>query len=338
MKRIPFIAVMMLATLSPAVAQLRVEVGKGATTIPKVCESVVPASIEGSVDVAALVKEAVCKGAGDMMSEYTYVMTSSSREKDKKGQVKKEETTTYEVYVPTLKGGTRATGILLVTSRNGVPVPPVELEKERARAGKNLAEAEDKIARRSAPPAGSSPGSANGMLPLGQYPRMRIKRGLFGIGGVDVALSLHTFLGTCELTLARREQVHGRETLVFNFAPRPGVLFEDNEKYVGQLGGTIWIDAKDRTVTKLVGWPLSVKGTEVADAAPEPGEKPPAVFIEMQRLPEGVWLTSVIRLNGADYPALFDGVKSDTTLTYSEYKRFTAETKDVQLETPGPRP
>ena len=58
----------------------------------------------------------------------------------------------------------------------------------------------------------------------------------------------------------------------------------------------------------------------------------------MTRLPEGVWLPSVVRLNGADHPTLFDGVTSDTTLTYGEYKRFTTETKDVRLETPGTPP
>ena len=154
MKRIPVIALIMVANLSSAIAQVRVEAEKHATTIPHVCKSVVPASLEGKVDIAGLVKEAVCKGAGDMMTEYTYVMKSSSREKDKKGQVKKEETTTYEVYIPTLRGGTRATGVLLVTSRNGVPVPSEELEKERVRAGQRLEAAENKIARQPASLAG----------------------------------------------------------------------------------------------------------------------------------------------------------------------------------------
>lgn len=337
-KRTPFIAAIIIAALHSAFAQVRVEAEKRTTAIPKVCESVVPASIDGKVDIVGLMKEATCKGAGDMMAEYTYVMTTSSREKDKKGRVKKEETTTHEVYIPNLRSGTRAAGILLVTSRNGVPVPPVELEKERARAGRRLEEEENKIARRSAPGTASGPDSPNGMLPLGKYPQMRIKRGLFGIGAADVALVLQTFLEQCELTLDGREQFKGRETLIFNFVPRPGAQFDGNEKYVRLLNGTIWIDAQDRIVTKLEGWPSNGKGTTRTGDAPPPSEKPPAVFIEMTRLPEGIWLPSVVRLNGADYPKLFDGVAQDTTLTYDQYKRFTTETKDVQLETPGTRP
>ena len=100
---------------------LPVTVGKHVSRIPKACESVVPASIEGTVDIPALVKEAYCKGAGDMIAEYSYVMNSLGRSVDKKGQTK-EGSTTYEVFIPTLKSGTRGKGVLVVTARNGVPV------------------------------------------------------------------------------------------------------------------------------------------------------------------------------------------------------------------------
>src|SRR5215813_13182329 len=53
--------------------KLRVEVEKRTSAIPKVCESIAPVSIEGDIDMAGLVKEAICKGAGDMMTEYTYI-------------------------------------------------------------------------------------------------------------------------------------------------------------------------------------------------------------------------------------------------------------------------
>ncbi|HLL77619.1 MAG TPA: hypothetical protein VK421_20350 [Pyrinomonadaceae bacterium] len=335
MKRIPIIAVMMAAILPSAAAQVRIDAKKGATAIPKVCESVVPASIGGEVDTAALAKEAVCRGAGDMMAEYTYVLKSSSREKNKQGRVKKEETTTYEVYIPMLRSGARAVGVLIVTNRNGVPVPPEELERERLRAGKRLEAEEAKIARHAGEQAESSPGRTSGMFPLGEYPRIRIKRGLSGVSAADVALVLQTFLETCDLAPAGREQINGRETLVFSFAPRPGTLFDNTEKYIRLLRGTIWIDAKDRIVTKLAGWPSTLQDAKVTGATTSPGETPPAVFIEMTRLPEGVWLPGVVRLNGADYPKLFDGVAGDTTLTYGEYKRFTTETKDAQIEKTG---
>jgi hypothetical protein len=331
------IAAILSATLlaAPVVAQNpRVHVGKRATAIPKVCELIVPASIEGQVDVAGLLKEAKCKGAGDMMIEYTFVMNATRREKDKKGQVKEETTTTYEVYIPTLKGGTNARGILLVTSRDGVPVSPEELAKEHLRAGERLEKEENRIARQPSSPRETNSDRTNGMLPLGMYPQVRASRSIFGIKRADALLVLQTFLDMCELKLTQRERINGRETLVFSFAPRPGAQFNDNEKYVALLNGTIWIDAQDRIVTRLAGWPSSVKDPLSADATTPPGEKSPAVYLEMIRLPEGVWLPSATRLNGADYPTLFDGLTYDTIYTTSEYKRFSTETKDVELETP----
>ena len=82
----------LLALLSslPAFAQnASVTIGKHASRIPKACEAVVPASIDGTIDIPALVKEAYCKGAGDMMTEYSYVLNSVGRSKDKKGQYKR---------------------------------------------------------------------------------------------------------------------------------------------------------------------------------------------------------------------------------------------------------
>ena len=242
-----------------------VTVGKRASRIPKACEAVVPASIEGTVDIPALVKEAYCKGAGDMMTEYSYVLNSVGRSKDKKGQVK-EESTTYEVFIPTLKSGTHAKGILVVTSRNGVPVPADELEKARKQAGERLEKAEEKNARETPSPAETDP-DVKGMLPLGMYTHSATNHSSFSSKG-SAALAIHTFLRTCDLTLARREQHDGRETLVFNFTPRPDAQFVDNEKYIAQLTGEIWIDAQDRIVTRLVGWPsLSANNTNPANPA-----------------------------------------------------------------------
>jgi hypothetical protein len=328
-------AILFVIVLASSIAaqNVRVNIGKRATAIPKVCESVVPASIENQVDIPALVKEAFCKGAGDMLADYTYVMQSARREKDKKGRIK-EEITIYEVYIPTLKSGLNTRGVLLVTSQNGVPVPPEELEKERIRTGERLEKEEGKIARQSAPPPKENSTAVSGMLPLGMYGRLGINRGMLGIRRGGAALSIHTVLQTCELTLLRREGKEGREKFVFTFSPRPNAEFPDDEKYLALLSGEIWIDVQDRIVTRLIGWPANLK--ERAGSGPDSpaGAQPPAIYVEMIRLPEGVWLPSVTRLNGLDYPKLFDGVNYETIFINSQYQRFKSEIKDVQVAPP----
>ena len=328
---------LMLLMLLPALPTLaqnaQVTVGKHLSRIPKACESVVPASIEGTVDIPALVKEAYCKGAGDMLTEYSYVMNSVGRSKDKKGQTK-EGSTTYEVFIPTLKSGTRAKGIMLVTARDGVPVTAAELEKARTEAGERLEKAEEKNEREtpSPPPPDSS---VKGMLPLGMYTHSTNNRSSLLKKG-SAALAIHTFLKTCELTLARRGQHEGREILVFNFTPRSDAQFIDNEKYIAQLTGEIWIDAQDRIVTRLIGWPsLVANNPGSTNPPPSSGERPPAVYAEMMRLPEGVWLPRVVRINGADYQKLFDGITTESLAIFSNYIRFSTEINDVKVNTPG---
>jgi hypothetical protein len=335
--RLGNLMLLMLLLALPAFAQnAQVTVGKHVGPIPKSCESVVPASIEGTVDIPALVKEAYCKGAGDMIADYSYVMNSLGRSKDKKGHTK-EGSTTYEVFIPTLKSGTRGKGVLVVTARDGVPVPVAELEKARTEAGERLEKAEEKNARER-PSTPSTDSNVKGMLPLGMYTHTTNSRSsLFKKG--SAALAIHTFLKTCELTLTRRGQHAGREMLVFNFVPRPGAQFNDNEKYVAQLTGEIWIDAQDRIVTRLTGWPslaADIPGsTNPPPSPPSPGERPPAVSVEMQRLPEGIWLPRVIRINGADYPKLFDGIDSESVSIFSNYIRFSTEIKDIKVNPPS---
>ncbi len=54
----------------------------------------------------------------------------------------------------------------------------------------------------------------------------------------------------------------------------------------------------------------------------------------MTRFPEGVWLPHVVRINGADYQKLFDGITNESLSTFSNYIRFSTEIKDVKVNTP----
>ena len=300
---------------------MHVNVGKHSTAIPKQCQGVVPASIN---DIPSLVKELTCKGAGDQALEYTYEVKVVSRTQDKKGEIK-DESTTYEVYVPTLKDGMTAKGILLATDHNGVPVSDKDLEKARLHAGQELEKADDKIARESPPQPKSESAPATGMTPLGSYGRMNTNRGAFGFKRGGAALGVDTILKSCDLKFIRNARNDGREMHVFGFTPRTGVQLDVNEKYVEQLTGEIWVDAADRIVTRVIGWPATIK--TAGNAGPESSQvnKAPAVDIQMMRLADGVWLPHIKRINGLDYPALFDHISSDTSITYGQYKRFVTD-------------
>src|SRR6185295_12689665 len=145
-----------------------------------------------------------------------------------KGKVTKEEQITYEVFIPTLKSGTRARGVLVVTHRDHLPVPQEELDKELTKAAERIEKEENKIAREN--PSNPEINSAHpaGMMPLGMYTRNFINRGGFLVSRSGAVLLVTTFLRTCELTLSRREKIDGRETLVFTFIPRPEAHFSES--------------------------------------------------------------------------------------------------------------
>ena len=308
-----------LAASSCATAQVtEVKLRKHSTAIPKVCESVSAASLQDQLDVPPLVKEAICKGAGDMIIEYTYVMNIVRREQ-KKAQIE-EKRWTFEVFIPTLKSGIHTKGILVMTSRDGVPVPPDELEKARLQAAHRLEDEEEKISRQRAP--AETQLATTGMQPVGEYGRTN-RRG-------TAVLDVKTFLENSELTLLRRETQNGRDTFVFRFFPRSGATFKENEKYIADVTGEISIDVSDRIVTRLVAWPATA---EHADAQKE---RPPAVSLEMVRLKTGVWLPAATRINGVDYPKLFLGDDVDVKATYTNYIRFSTDIKDVRVDSPEP--
>jgi len=308
------IFVLTFATFSQGV---RVEMSKSTRRIPRECKSVQPASLEPQIDIAALVKEAICKGAGDMLVEYSYTMDSSYRTLDNKGNAKKT-TTTYEVFLPTLKAGTRARGVLIETARDGVPVPPNKLANDRRKAGERLEKEEARI-EQEAPAINQTQGRNVGMAPIGSYSRASV-----GENHVNMAFTILDFLRTCNLTFQRPETIAGRPALVFRFVPQPDAKFEEGEDYIAQLTGEIAIDTQDHIVTRLTGWP---NGIDQASA-------PPAVSQEMTRLIDGIWLPGVKRVNGADYPRLFDKVPRDWSVTFTNYVRFVTEVKDVKVNEP----
>ncbi len=295
-------------------AQTRVELSKTARTIPKDCVLVVPASIEPQIDLAGLVKEALCKGAGEMVADFTFTMEVTTTLLDKKGK-SKISTSTYEVFVPTLKAGTSARGILVEIAKDGKPVPADKLEKERRQAGEKLEKEETRLDR-VAPPANPSPGENQGMAPIGMYSRSAVTRS----GRIDLAFTVSSFLKTCDLTFLRRETIEGRPSLIFKFAPRAGVSFNEGEGYIGQMDGELAIDIEDHIVTKLSAWPIG------ADRV-----APPAVYQDMVRLKEGTWLPRVNTVNAAHYPTLSNKVNWDWSSTFSNYVRFVTEIKDVKI-------
>jgi hypothetical protein len=275
-----------------------------------------------------LLKEALCRGTSKLITEYTYLFETTRYRKDKTGY---SETLTdiYEVYAPPLQTGRLTTQIPVLISRNGTPVPPKELEKERQRAGEKLERAE-REAQGQAGESSSFIKWCSGITPVGTYFTFIVP------GEAREGKLRFTPLSVLRLSVfdsPRYEDLGGRRMIALNFRPRDGVSYEGSERYLAKLVGTIWIDAREKIAARIEAWPMtgdkSMKSTIDAHVAMGLG---PAVVYEQIRLPDGTWLPKKIQLNTRTYDYVFGRYHYDMVNVFTEHKRFTTSVDEVKTE------
>src|SRR5215210_560285 len=156
-----------------------------------------PAATE-TLDVASLLRE-VGRNQDEIekrVSEYAFRQTETDREITGKGELKKQTVKVYEVYpLPNREP------VQKLISENGVPLSPESAAKEDRRVQEEFEKAErekekdeKKVAQR------------------------RAEREKKRAEGTEIS----PFLKACEFVSPRRENLEGRETIVFDFRPRPG--------------------------------------------------------------------------------------------------------------------
>jgi hypothetical protein len=277
-----------------------------------------------TVNVDELIKDTLAHGKGDkLLTEYTYTLRWRERRTDKKGQVK-ETAELYESYIPTLRRQGNTNTVLLKLTDDGVPLSPEKVEKERQKAAERLlkAEAESQKQNNRTPPS-------FGELPSkGAYFMIRVGRTF----GSDVQLSVRALLEGCEFGNLRRTKLDEREALALDFRPLADARFPDELRYVGQLAGTLWIDAAERVLMRAEGWPV--------EGATRTGK--PALLYEQMRLLDGYWLPRQAQLNGDTHRTFFEQAGNklgvDYSFEFADFKRFGAETQDVKLKAPERKP
>ncbi|HXG66409.1 MAG TPA: hypothetical protein VNO70_15020 [Blastocatellia bacterium] len=285
-----------------------------------------PAQHSGTVDLnvafdaAELVRECDANGVAmhGSLPEYTYTLTKVKRTLNEKGEIKKEITQVFEAYP------SRNQHILIQVSENGHPLPGWKVATLRKRAGQELVIAEREEQQYNG-------AEANG----------RTKRHL--AAGVKwqspskytaITLELSAFLRNCEFHSPRSERLGDREAIVLSFRPRLGSHLPRNLAYIGKVAGNVWIDPADKVVIKLEGWPVA---EVAADGMARPSQEPVFLY-QQERMPAGVWLPSMIRMNARGDESLYDGLNWDVVFTFSEYRRFSTGVEDVKIHKPVGKP
>jgi hypothetical protein len=295
--------------------------GLGQTQLPPAQSDVAPQ------DIPALIR-AVAQSEHAMQPhrmEYTWTMKLTEREVNKRGEVTKETVNVFEVYP--VKGEF----VRKLISENGVPVSPAKADEQLKRAVAKLEKAEQADQKRAdtkPPPPTSDPSAIPSFgFTSGFSFRENFSTGKFYFNPARI-------LRAGEFSAPRREQFHGRDVIALDFRPRTDFVPTDElQKPYAKLAGRVWLDVADKTVARLEAWPvepLTMAG--IAPALARPVE--PDIVYEETRLPDGMWLESLVRINTTQHKPVYNGVDVNVTKEMSDFKRFQTTTDDATVEAP----
>jgi hypothetical protein len=218
--------------------------------------------------------------------DYTYRESVQSDELDGSGKVKKTETEENEVfYVNTHRIQRRV-------KKNGKPLTDEEEKKEQESVTKQIEKAQK------TPPHTSMHG--------------------------DSEVSVSRLLTIMKVSNPRRVALNGRETIAFDFTGDPHAkthgMAEDFSK---KIGGTLWVDEKDREVSRMevhVDDNFHVGGGLVASI-----QKGSSFVFEQALINQELWLPTAAEVHIGARVLLLKGYHENLHIRNGEYKKFHAE-------------
>jgi len=274
-----------------------------------------PRALE-TLDVISLLRE-VGKNQDEVekhVSEYSYRQKETDREINDKGELKKETVKLYEVYpLPNREA------VQKLISENGVPLSPERAEKEDKRVQQELTEAErDREKDEQA---------------MARRRVEREKKNRSAGRDEDEDPEISQFLKVCEFVSPRKERLADRETIVFDFRPRPGFKPSSRaESLISKLIGVVWIDPVDKQVVRLEA--RLAEGFKMAGGLLVSLKPGAAMVMEQTRMTDGVWLPRFAQINLSVKVLLFGGGDYNKTIEWSDYKHFSGDVKDYKIEAP----
>ena len=132
-----------------------------------------------------------------------------------------------------------------------------------------------------------------------------------------------------------REEVDGRATLVFSFAPVPGKRDLEADFVLRRLAGRIWVDEEEQELVRA-----ELHNTEKIKLVFGLGASVSSLDMTLafRKIEDEVWLPSRIVFGASGRKFLFVGFKVRTSALYSRYRRFLADTESETIQPPPPPP
>ncbi len=140
----------------------------------------------------------------------------------------------------------------------------------------------------------------------------------------DSEISVSRLLAIMKVSNPRRISLNGRDTIAFDFTGDPHAkthgMAEDFSK---KIGGTLWVDEKDREVSRMevhVDDNFHVGGGLVASI-----QKGTTFKFEQALVNHELWLPTAAEIHLGARVLLFKGYREDIHVRNSDYQKFHAE-------------
>ena len=228
--------------------------------------------------------------------EYTYDERVERHVLDSSGAVKKIETSTSEIIA------IYGEQVARVTSRDNKPLSPNDAKKE-----------DDKIQKIIDKRKGESDGDRRKRLEKAEKDREEDRKFVLEIADA------FTF------RLVGSETVDGKEAWVFEGDPRPDYHAKSRgAKMLSKFKGRIWINKADLQWVKIDMTAIDTLSIGFALARIHKGTH---LIIDLTKVNDEVWLPKRLQFHFDARVALFKSYDDDVEQTYSNYKKFRADSK-----------
>jgi hypothetical protein len=227
-----------------------------------------------------------------IQKDYLYHEVATEQESDGHGDLKKNETTEYDVFW--LNG----VQVHKLIRKNGKDLTADEQRKEDERIDKEVAKAKDR--RTKAEEKGEETDSH---------------------GHEEITVSRFLSLGS--FTNPRRVQINGRDTIAVDYTGDPKAKTRNRfEEVIRDLTGTIWVDEQDRSITRIEG--RFVNAFKIGGGLVVNIKKDTTFAFEQRKVNSEVWLPASVDAKGALRALLFYNINGNIRVVDSDYRKFKA--------------
>jgi hypothetical protein len=234
-----------------------------------------------------------------LLSQYTYTYKETEITLDSKGKAKKTETNVYHV----INGAEDWQTYEKKISKNGVPLPQNELEKEDRKERERV----EKETRK----------RASWSEAKRQQEKAKAER--------QERESADDVFATFDYQFVRRDMINGVSTILVNFKPKVGYKPKTSDaKDLQHVSGRLWISEDDHQFVKLE--------AEVIDAIKIAGgllaklQKGSTLTLELRKINDEIWLPEKFEMAINGRLLLLKGLNMRIVLEFSEHKKFNVDT------------